>query len=165
MKTIMAGCIAVFLLASAGALEAHHSLAQFDTTTAVRVRGTIVLLQVVNPHSIIFLDQFNTDGRVQRWAVEGPTAGTLMRIGVKDVLKPGAVIEVCGYVTKDGVDAIRTVDTASISSIAKFPMPTRFSGRLMDGELVIMPDGRQQRWSDYGHHKCLGEDYQDNHRK
>jgi len=159
------GCIAVLLLASAGALDAHHSLAQFDTTTAVRVRGTIVLLQLVNPHSLIFLDQFNKDGRVQRWAVEGPTPRTLMRLGAKAALKPGDVIEVCGYVTKAGIDAVRTVDTAAISSTAKFPMPTSFSGRLMDGELVIMPDGHQQRWSDYGHHKCLGADYQDNHRK
>ena len=164
MKTILIGCVAGLLLASAGALEAHHSLANFDTTTAVRVRGTIVLVRLVNPHSIIFLDQTSKDGRVQRWAIEGPTPGTLRRIGVKE-LKPGDVIEVCGYVTKDGINDVRTIDTAAISATAKVRMPTSLSGRLLDGELVIMPDGHQQRWSDYGEHKCLGPDYQDNHRK
>jgi hypothetical protein len=47
IKTV-AGCVAAVLLGSAGALQAHHSLANFDTTTAVRVRGTIVLLELVN---------------------------------------------------------------------------------------------------------------------
>ena len=32
-------------------------------------------------------------------------------------------------------------------------------------EVLIMPDGRVLPWSDYGHHKCLGPDYRDNHVK
>lgn len=166
MKTIIAGCAALALLASASSLQAHHSLANFDTTTAVRVKGTIVLVRWVNPHSIIFLDQTRTGGRVHRWAVEGPTPLTLARRGIaKDRLKPGDVIEVCGYALKTGIESIRTVPLDPIASNLKATAPTSVSGRLLDGEVLIMPDGRVLPWSDYGHHKCLGPDYLDNHVK
>ena len=166
MRTIIAGCAALALLASASSLQAHHSLANFDTTTAVRVKGTIVLVRWVNPHSIIVLDQTGTDGRVHRWAVEGPTPFTLVRRGIaKDRLKPGDVIEACGYVLKNGIESIRTVPLDPIASSLKATAPTSVSGRLLEGELLIMPDGRMQLWSDYGQHKCLGPDYQDNNVK
>jgi hypothetical protein len=29
--------------------------------------------------------------------------------------------------------------------------------------VLVMPDGRRQPWSDYGHHKCFGPDYRDIH--
>jgi hypothetical protein len=34
----------------------------------------------------------------------------------------------------------------------------------MDAELLVMPDGQKQKWSDYGQHKCLGPDYHDFHK-
>jgi len=43
MKNTRTACLALFLSAtSSGTLLAHHSLANFDTTTAVRVKGAIV---------------------------------------------------------------------------------------------------------------------------
>src|SRR3954471_24500135 len=58
----------ILVIATAGSLAAHHSLAQFDTTTAVRVKGTISRVELVNPHSLIFVDQKAADGQTQRWA-------------------------------------------------------------------------------------------------
>jgi len=161
-KRIAVWTVAFAALASAGSLLAHHSLAQYDTTTAVRVKGTVALFQRVNPHSIIFIDQKGPNGETQRWAVEGPPVPQLERRGfTREALKVGDVIEACGYVTKDHRD--RTVDTEPISLSLKATTPKSVSGRLMDGELLTMPDGKQQVWSDYGFHKCMAPDYQDIH--
>src|SRR5580700_3673463 len=96
-KMMMAGWTAAFLvLAAAGSLVAHHSLAQFDTTTAVRVKGVIVLFAQVNPHTILFVDQKRGDGKTQRWAVEGPGILQLKRMGLDtDFLKVGDFVEAC----------------------------------------------------------------------
>ena len=102
MKKMWTAWLVAFV--STGAVLAHHSLANFDTTTAVRVKGTIVEFRQINPHSFIFLDQKGTDGQLRRWAVEGPSILQLNRKGFsKDVLKPGDVVEVCGYVPNETV--------------------------------------------------------------
>jgi hypothetical protein len=70
-KLITTWTAAIAVLAWAGPLAAHHSLAQFDTTTPVHVKGAVVRFERVNPHSIIFLDQITEEGQTQRWAVDG----------------------------------------------------------------------------------------------
>src|SRR5262245_47921223 len=91
MKTMTTGWLAILVaLVSAGSLKAHHALTNFDTTKAVRVKGTIVQFHEINPHSFIFLDEKSADGQTRRWAIEGPSVLQLRRTGfVKDVLKPG----------------------------------------------------------------------------
>ena len=62
-------------------LSAHHSLANHDQT-AVRLKGTIVQIHLINPHSIIYVEEKNTDGQIiRRWAVEGPSVVQLRRQG------------------------------------------------------------------------------------
>jgi len=58
MKRLSAGGIVVVLVvAGAESLLAHHSLARFDTTTAVRVKGVISDVAWINPHSIVYVDE------------------------------------------------------------------------------------------------------------
>ena len=168
MKKMMAGSIAAFALLAAffpaGSLVAHHSLAQFDTTTAVTVKGTIVLVQRVNPHSFIFVDQKGKDGKRERWAIEGPGILQLSRMGIAtDALKVGDVLEACGFVPKEGVESQRSMVMAPASENVKQTAPKNMSGRLLTAEMLVMPDGKTQRWSDYGQHLCLGPDYRDMH--
>ena len=156
MKKMTTGWLAVFVaLVSAGSLLAHHSLTNYDTTKAIRVKGTIVQFQQINPHSFLFLDQKGTDGQTHRWAVEGPSILQLNRSGfAKDVLKPGDVVEVCGYVPKEAVIwQIASADTGTNSP----------AGRLINAEVLVMPDGKQQSWGDYGVHKCFAPGYTDQH--
>ena len=105
MKTTMTGWLAVFVaLVPAGSVLAHHSLASFDTTKAVRVKGTILRFHEINPHTFIYLEAQDADGSVRRWAVEGPSVVQLKRMGfATNVLKPGTVVEVCGYLPKEPV--------------------------------------------------------------
>src|SRR6185503_13159907 len=98
MKPLMTVWLAVLVvLMSAGAGLAHHSLANHDTTKAVRVKGTIVQFHPINPHSFIYLEERAPDGQIRRWAIEGPSGLQLARRSLEKVVKPGDVIEVCGY--------------------------------------------------------------------
>jgi hypothetical protein len=143
---------------SPGSVRAHHSLANYDTTQAVRVKGTIVEFHRINPHSFIFLEQRTADGSIRRWAVEGPSGLQLNRKGFpQDGLKPGDVIEVCGYVPKE---------TIMWQIAGSNPGAISLSGRLINAETMVMPDGHeQQSWGDYGVHKCFAPEYKDQHSK
>ena len=156
MKTIVTGWLAVLVaLVAAESVLAHHSLANYDTTTAVRVKGTILRFHEINPHSFIYLEGKEADGEIRRWAVEGPSVVQLKRMGfATDVLKPGTVLEVCGYLPKEPVMwQIASAD----------PGATSLSGRLLNAELMVMPDGREQTWGDYGAHKCFAPGHTDQH--
>ena len=156
MKRMTAAWLAVLVtLVSAGPLLAHHALTNFDTTKAVRVKGTIVQFHQINPHSFIYLEERDADGQIRRWAVEGPSVVQLNRMGfAKDVLKIGSVVEICGYVPKEPI--VWQIANAD-------PSAASLSGRLINAELMVMPDGKQQSWGDYGVHKCFGPGYTDQH--
>jgi hypothetical protein len=147
----------VLVIASAGSLTAHHSLANHDTTTAVRVKGTVIEFHPINPHSFIILEETSAEGGRQRWAIEGPAGFQLTRRGVaSDVLKPGDVIAVCGYMPKERT--IWQIASASRDAVS-------LAGRLITAELLVMPDGREQSWGDYGFHRCFAQEYRDQHSK
>ena len=146
-KKIIARWAVALVLTSASSLAGHHSLIQFDTTTGVTLKGTVVRFERVNPHSVLFIDEKSNDGEVRRWAIEGPSLYQLARMVIeKDALKAGDVIEACGYLLKEGTQT-----------------PKSMSRPFLTGEMLVMPDGRKQSWLDYGHHKCLGPDYKDMH--
>ncbi|HET9386295.1 MAG TPA: DUF6152 family protein [Gemmatimonadales bacterium] len=157
MNRMATGSLAVLAaFVSAGPLLAHHSLASFDTQTAVRVKGTIAQVHYINPHSFIYVDEKREDGQiVRRWAVEGPSLLQLNRQGfAKDALKPGDVVEVCGYLPKEALSwQIASAD----------PTAASLAGRLLNAEVLTMPDGTQRSWGDYGFHKCFAPGYTDQH--
>ena len=70
---------------------------------AVKLRGTVAKIELINPHSWIHIDVKNPDGTVTRWMIEGGTPNTLLRRGfTKDSLPAGTEILVDGYQAKDG---------------------------------------------------------------
>ena len=101
---VLAGGVGL-LLASAP-VAAHHSFAaEFDAQQPVTLKGTIVQMDWVNPHSWIHVDVKNDDGTVTRWMIEGGTPNTLFRRGFnKDSLKTGTAIIVEGYRAKNGAN-------------------------------------------------------------
>ena len=149
MKTgIVARIVASAVLAWSGTLSAHHSLARFDTTTPVWVKGTDVRFERINPHSRILLDQTGEQGRAEHWVIDGPSPNVLARMGLTEpFLKIGDVIEVCGFALRQDVASQPAPPTSGSPAM---------SGRLLNGHLLVMPDGKRKFWSDYGQfEKCL----------
>lgn len=151
------GWVAVAVALISGApLLAHHSLANHETTKPVRIKGTVVQFHVINPHSFIYLEEKVADGPIRRWAVEGPAIRILMRRGWDKLIKPGDVLEVCGYLPKEPL-----MWQIASADVGKQSLP----GRLITAELLVLPDGRVQGWEDYGFHHCFAAGYRDVHSK
>lgn len=92
------------LLMAAAPVWAHHAFAaEFDAQKPVKLKGTVVKVEFINPHSWIHMDVRDADGKVTRWMVEGGSPNALFRRGVtKDALPQGTEIAVDGYQAKDG---------------------------------------------------------------
>jgi hypothetical protein len=104
---VTAGLIAagVALLLSQTPVQAHHAFAaEFDAKKPVRFEdATVTRVQLINPHSWIYVDVKLPDGRTENWAIEAGSPNILMRRGItKDTLKAGTKIVVDGYQSKDG---------------------------------------------------------------
>ena len=100
---VVATTAAVAILAGA-ALSAHHSFAaEFDSQKPIQLRGTVVRVEWINPHTWIHIDVKEPDGKVARWMIEGGTPNTLLRRGLtRDTLPAGTEILVDGYRAKNG---------------------------------------------------------------
>jgi hypothetical protein len=100
---MLTGAAAIALALSTPALAHHSFAAEFDAKQPVTLKGTVVKMEWINPHSWIHMDVKNPDGTVTRWMVEGGTPNTLVRRGfTKASLKEGTEITVEGFRAKNG---------------------------------------------------------------
>ena len=98
------------LIASAGLFPAaipvlaHHSFAaEYDGTKPIKVTGTVTKFDMTNPHSWVYLDVKDADGKVVNWGFETASPNALFRRGFKkDFLKPGNAVTIEGFLAKDG---------------------------------------------------------------
>ena len=94
------------VIAIAVPLRAHHAFAaEFDIEKPTNLRGTVTVMEWVNPHSWIHIDVKGVDRAVVNWMVEGGSPNQLMRLGfTKNAILPGMEIVVDGYQAKDGTN-------------------------------------------------------------
>jgi len=92
------------LLLAAAPLLAHHSFAaEYDGTKPIKVTGTVTKFDMTNPHSWVYLDVKDADGKMVNWGFETASPNALFRRGFKkDFLKPGNVVTIEGFLAKDG---------------------------------------------------------------
>jgi hypothetical protein len=85
-------------------LVAHHSFAAaFDEKKPINLLGTVTKVELINPHSWLWLDVKGTDGKVVSWGIEGGPPTNLFRNGItKSSLPVGTEIKVFGYQAKSG---------------------------------------------------------------
>jgi len=103
--TLSVGGLAILaVLAAVVPTRAHHAFAaEFDIARPVALKGTVTVMEWVNPHSWIHIDVKGADGAVVNWMVEGGSPNALLRLGfTKNAILPGMEIFVDGYQAKDG---------------------------------------------------------------
>ena len=104
VMTVVGVLVAVTLLVASVPVMAHHSFAAaFDETKPMNLQGVVTKVELVNPHSWIWIDVKNPDGSVTNWGLEGGPPVNLFRNGVtKNSLAIGSEIKIFGYRAKSG---------------------------------------------------------------
>lgn len=149
--------LAVLLLSAP--LSAHHAAIMFDTTTPIRVKGTVVRYIWGNPHSAILVDEKAEDGRTIRWALESSAPIRMLeeRGFRKDSFKPGDTIEACGFAPK-GAAGPRT-DAPNRPGAGPGPVWLEGANRVITARVLLTPKGAEVHWSHYGPLElCISEE-------
>jgi hypothetical protein len=91
------------LLLAALPVAAHHAFGgEFDANRPVLLKGKVVKMEWVNPHSWIHVEVTKPDGTKEVWMVEGGSPNSLLRRGVtRDSLPVGTEVVVDGYQSRD----------------------------------------------------------------
>jgi hypothetical protein len=89
--------VGVMFLA-AGVVSAHHSFsAVYQTKEEVKLEGKLVQFSVRNPHSFIFIEAPDKEGKMQRWSLEWSGAAQLATQNInQQTLKVGDKMVVTG---------------------------------------------------------------------
>jgi hypothetical protein len=108
--TVVAG-----MLALSGAALAHHGDADRYNDDVVTVTGTIVELQMINPHAIVVFD-VERDGKKVRWQAElgGPQQLQRQFGWTRSTMKAGEKITLTGRQAKSGAPYLNLTERANI---------------------------------------------------
>ena len=84
-------------------LAAHHAFGgEFDPDRPMLLKGKVVRVEWVNPHTWIHVETTKPDGSKEVWMIEGGSPNSLLRRGVtRDSLPVGTEIVVDGYQARD----------------------------------------------------------------
>jgi hypothetical protein len=96
--------VGIGLLLGAVPARAHHAFAAaFDENRPINLQGTVTKVELVNPHSWIWIDVKGKDGKVVNWGIEGGPPSNLFRNGITKASLPiGTEIKLFGYQAKSG---------------------------------------------------------------
>jgi hypothetical protein len=96
-------CAAALWYAAPRPALAHHAFgAEFDAQRPVLLKGKIVKVEWINPHTWIHVEITKEDGTKEVWMVEGGSPNTLLRRGAnKNTFPVGTAIVVDGYQARD----------------------------------------------------------------
>ena len=102
MRLTLCAFAAALALAAVPA-AAHHAFGgEFDANRPVLLKGPIVKVEWVNPHTWIHMEVKRPDGTSEVWMIEGGSPNSLLRLGItKNSLPIGTEIVVDGYQARD----------------------------------------------------------------
>ncbi len=116
MKSTLMGFTALAVALSVAPLMAHHGDAGRYRDEVSTVTGTVVALQLVNPHSTIIFDVEDDEGNVVRWQAEVSSPRQLAaNFGWdRNTVVPGIELQFTGRVVKSGAPYINLNERARI---------------------------------------------------
>ena len=108
----------ILAITLASPARAHHSHGNYDMEVYTSLTGTVREAHFLNPHSWVYLDVKDKDGKVTTWALEGTNPDGLRRTGWDltafkagtqisarcHQLKDGSPGCLLGFITMDGVE-------------------------------------------------------------
>ena len=103
IKTTFLAAMAGLCLTAPLPLAAHHAFGgEFDPDRPILLKGKVVRVEWVNPHTWIHVETTKPDGSKEVWMIEGGSPNSLLRHGVtRDSLPVGTEIVVDGYQARD----------------------------------------------------------------
>jgi hypothetical protein len=100
--------LAIALLIASAPVFAHHGASAYETKKLTTLKGTVTDFQFMNPHSEIFFEVKNADGKVEKWSAEAASMVTMSRLGwSRNLFKAGDQITVVGNRAKNGSPTMR----------------------------------------------------------
>ena len=104
MRLVGVAVVAAGLFLAAVPVQAHHSFAAaYDENRPVNLQGTVTKVELVNPHSWLWVDVKGKDGKVVNWGIEGGPPINLFRNGMTKASLPiGTEIKIFAYQAKSG---------------------------------------------------------------
>ena len=122
--------IVLAILCFAVTATAHHGNSAYDEQARVPIKGTVTEFIWTNPHSQIYLDVKDKDGKIVHWAIETNSPGILSRAGwTRRSLKAGDEVTIILCPAKNGA-------------------PVAYIGSGDPGTKVIFSDGRELEFKD-----------------
>jgi hypothetical protein len=115
MKKVFIG-VCLGLLLAAGSAQAHHGDANRYNEQTITVSGTVVEVQMVNPHAHIVFDVTDAAGKTTRWQAELGGPQQLMRqFGwTPQTIKSGMKITLIGRQLKSGAPYLNLTERSQI---------------------------------------------------
>jgi len=107
---------AVALTLAAVPAWAHHGDAGRYDDNVVVMKGTVVEMQLITPHSILVFDAPDDSGKVMRWQAEMNGRALMIKdFGwTNTTIKPGDKVTVTGRKVKSGAPYMNLTDRANI---------------------------------------------------
>ena len=118
MKKNLSGVagLVIAYLALSGLLWAHHGDAGRYNEEVIVITGTLVEVQMVNPHSLITFDVTGPNGEAVRWQAELGAAQQLVKqFGWnKNTMKVGEKLTITGRQAKNGAPYMNLTEKSNI---------------------------------------------------
>jgi uncharacterized protein DUF6152 len=113
-KVFIGVCLGLLLIA--GSAQAHHGDANRYNEQTITVSGTVVEVQMVNPHAHIVFDVTDAAGKTTRWQAELGGPQQLMRqFGwTPQTIKTGMKITLIGRQLKSGAPYLNLTERSQI---------------------------------------------------
>ena len=102
-RSLLTLAFAAGLLVVAGPALAHHSMAIYDQSHEITLKGTVTEFRLTNPHIQILFDVKSESGTVEHWSSIGDNPVNLRRKGWnRNTIKANDEITITGFPAKDG---------------------------------------------------------------